>query len=215
VGLIPPLPALCTMAMPGFKVVKVDDRGCIVKEYNTATNAVSVSAERSWTVECAPASSAVPTTFTFPVVRLPEAQVTLKRYADADIVVAAKTVPYTGTPRIARRLWLRVGVGAGAAVIVALAAVMLSRRRRTATAQTIPVYAPPAQLTPFTVVNLLRRILTERGPALSASDGASLAETITGIEQRFFSPDSAAAPASDDDLARTARDWCATANALR
>jgi len=216
VGLIPPLAALCTMAVPGFKVVKVDDRGCIVKEYNTATNSVSVAAERSWTVECAPASpTAVPSSFTFPAVRLPEAQVALKRYADADIVDAAKTVPYAGTPRIARRLWLRAAMGSGVVVAVALAAVMLFRRRRTVVAQAMPAYAPPALLTPFTVVNLLRRILTERAAALSATEGTALAETIAGLEQRFFSPAAAAAAPSADDLALTARTWCNTANARR
>jgi hypothetical protein len=70
-------------------------------------------------------------------------------------------------------------------------------------ADAAPAYGIPSQLTPFTVLNLLRRIHGDDRLALSAQHRAELVATIHDLERDYFGPRRNGEPTRNlDTLAR-------------
>lgn len=82
-------------------------------------------------------------------------------------------------------------------------------RRRPGESAAAPAYALPAAITPFSVLDLLRRMHGDARLALSPERRGELAQSIAAIESHYFTrqPDGATAP----DLEATARIWLSRA----
>ena len=98
---------------------------------------------------------------------------------------------------------------------IALAAVVLwflLRKRVAPTAATeAPAYSIPGHITPFTVLNLLRRMHEDQRLTLTAEQRRELSETIDGLQKRFFSR--ATQAEATPSLEQIARQWLTFARA--
>ena len=126
-----------------------------------------------------------------------------QRYADADLVNAEATVTLDGNYGRSNpmRTW---GLLGGAAVLLAIGLALFRRTPKTTASQ--GGLQLPSNVTPFTVIGLLREI--EALPGTSAATKAELAATIAEIEAGYFS----ATPTSPADLQSLANAWVQRAN---
>ncbi len=212
-GLIPGLERLLVLgdkSPPGFRVAKLQDPGLELKSLDTAGDQVRPVCERRWLLELAPAADGPGPQFVFPKAVDAATAMTYQRYSDADIVDAAAVVPLHGGP-VFMRPWLVPLAGLGAAVLAAalgVAGYRRARRRRLAPARG-PSYHCPDPLTPFTLLELLRRLHRDEALPIADGDRHALGETIDALERQFFHR--SAEPAANPDLAGIANRWLAAA----
>jgi hypothetical protein len=144
----------------------------------------------------------VPHSFAFGKPRIAGSKLVHQRYADADLVAATPEVELLagyGTPS-RTGLWLAI---AGSLLVIALGSVLfVFRRRAPAPAGGLRL---PDQLTPFTVLGLLREIRARDG--IDAGSAAELDGAIAQVEAGYFS----AAAAASQDLRALASDWVSRA----
>lgn len=137
--------------------------------------------ERSWLATFTPSSGGVGNDFVFPTLASGlEGKVTLREFADMDIVTLSTTharVP--STPWSLRNFLL----GGGVVAIVVVAATLLRRRK------VVPVETKssmPTKVTPLSVITALRRVSHERAESLSTSDRQAIAAHIRELEETYF-----------------------------
>jgi hypothetical protein len=196
---------LLDVNLAGFTVVKTNDSGVAVSKLDTEGDDLAALSERSWVFDLRPEGTGKgPASFRFPAAKARELEVTFKRYADADLVEVKPEVALAGL-RLRPDwtwLWLTLIVAGGS-----VGAWAFIRRGRAAAAnvEAAPVYAIPSQLTPFTVLNLLRRLHKDDRVLLSADQRGELVTTIRDLERDFFGPRKNGEPSRD--LETLARRW--------
>ena len=202
-GLIPSLPALCDVALPGFKV-EVKDSGLALTGLVVEQGASRPQATRTWQVLFArdPAAAAADA-FIFPKLKR-EGVVEYKRFVEADLeAVAAEVATGAGVPLalggLARMPWMPALL----AVVVVAGGVVIWRRRQAKPVTVAHGVALPTVFTPFAVMDYLRRLAEERGGRWSESDRAALREELQRIEEGYFKAGATAAL----DLRATAERW--------
>jgi len=210
-GLLPELKDLLDVTFPGLKLDKIDDKGLTIAKMDTEGDQVAPVAERNWLINLrADQSGEVPTTFNFPKAKTDGVELVYKRYADADLADVKPSVALSGIPLKPANIWKWIWPG-----VIALTAAGLwlwSRKRKVATAVTeTPVYSIPGHITPFTVLNLLRRMNEDQRLTLTAEQRRELAGTIEDLQKRFFSRATQADAAPG--LEQIARQWLAFARA--
>ncbi|MEN6451693.1 MAG: hypothetical protein ABFC96_14470 [Thermoguttaceae bacterium] len=212
-GLIPSLDRLLQVgdkAIPGFRIAKTQDQGLELKSLDSAGDQTHPVCERRWALELTPMPDAPTSTFVYPKAAESSPAMSYQRYSDADIVDVAAVVPLRGGPLLTRH-WLLIVVGVAIAAFVAVVAAIAYRRigrRRNASAAG-PSYRCPDPLTPFTLLELLRRIHLDESLPLAAEGRHTLGATIDDFERQFFgrTPE----PAVAVDLAAVADRWLAAA----
>ncbi len=94
---------------------------------------------------------------------------------------------------------------AGVAIALLAGLLLLVRRRATAPTVEAPRYVLPEAVTPFNVIALLRRLLTDPERNWSATQSSELAVTIKELEAHYFSHQRNGNP--EPDLAGIGRRW--------
>jgi hypothetical protein len=208
-GIIPELNELLEVAPAGFQVEKVTDHGLTVTKLDAESDSLAAICERNWLVALAQAPGAdAPTEFRFPKPKLDTAELTYKRYADADLVEVKESLALAGLPLqpASYRGWMLSGV---MFAICGVALFFLLRTKQGPVAEEAALYALPAHVTPFTVLNLLRRMEQDARLSLPPDRRSELAQTIRDMEQRFFGR----GPETNghSELERLAREWVSRA----
>jgi hypothetical protein len=206
-GLMPALDKLVDLhSMKGVEVIKSEDQGLNIVDLDTSGETVVPISERSWMLELRPVSSG-PSTFAFPTLRSTDAKVTLKRYADADLVDAPPTVAIAaiGGPT---RWWPLVAGGVAGAIGGLLIVGWFRRRSRRAQLVAAPRFQMPDHVTPVGAIALLRRMANVPEASLSASERQQLASTISDLELKYFAPPNGhGEPPAEPELIGVVREW--------
>jgi hypothetical protein len=198
--------------LDGFERVALEDHGLNIIELDTSEPDVVAVTERGWAIELAPPAGARLASLTFPTSRVEGAAVSLKRYADADIVEAEATAAIAPLAGPTPWWWLAITGAAAIGGVVTLVA-WVRRRRLVDTAVSVPVFTMPREVTPVSALSLLRRIQVANGEVLGDQAQARLAETIDELERHYFAPIGAVEPKMSPDLERVLREWIAEATA--
>ena len=210
-GLMPPLDELLGFDWPDFEVTKTEDNGVAVKQLDAETQDNLVISEREFTMHLKGREglSKLPKEFTFGATKVDGATLVFQRYQDADLQSVAATVSLEQVYGTKSYAWVWV-----VALLLLAAGVggFFVLRAPEKTGPTVLRWELPVQCTPFTVIDLLRRI-AEQSP-LAEPQKAELTAEIARIQAHYF----AAAkddegPRPDLDLAGTARAWAARAPA--
>jgi hypothetical protein len=204
-GIIPEFNELLEAAPAGFTVEKITDHGLTVTKLDAEGDSVAAICERNWLVALAQAPGAdAPTNFRFPKPKLDTAELSYKRYADADLVEVKESLALAGLPLRPARYggWILSGL---VFALCGAALYFLLRTTRGPVAEEAALYTLPTHVTPFTVLNLLRRMEQDARLALPPDRRAELAQTIREMEHRFFGP--CAESNGQADLERLAREW--------
>jgi hypothetical protein len=187
-GVLPELNELLDVNLAGFTVVKTNDSGVAVSKLDTEGDDLAAASERSWVFELRPEGTGKgPASFRFPAVKAKDLEVTYKRYADADLVEVKPQVALAGLRLRPDWTWLWIVLGLLAAGTGAFL-VIRQRRAGAHVAEPAPSYHVPEPVTPFTVLNLLRRIQADQRLSLAAGRREELAGTIRQLELDYFAP---------------------------
>jgi hypothetical protein len=200
------VPELLDIAIPGFKVEKIDDQGLSVTKMDAERDVVAPACERSWIVSlvAAPGANRDAMTFRFPPPKVQGAETSYKRYNDADVVDVEPKIAIAGISLAKRSWWVPAACGlALLAVLVAL--IIWWKRRLPASQQIAHAYDVPHTVNAFSVLELLRKM--HRDDRL-ASHRAELASAIEGLERTYFAPTNGNGNGSPD-LANVAQQWVA------
>jgi len=207
-GLVPDLKSLFDAEFAGFKVDKTADNGLAVTKMDAEGDRVLPVCERVWLLNLSVTESdRAPDAFRFPKSKAPDLAVTYKRYADADLAEVKAELALAGVPLKPRSIWKVVVAACLAAVALLVILIRLARRAPVAAVQ-VAVYAMPAQLTPFTVLNLLRRMSADEKLPLPQDRRQELVNTIGELEKQFFDRNGHETP---PDLREVAQHWLALA----
>jgi hypothetical protein len=184
-GVVPPFDALFDFAPTAFKIDELIDGGAAVQRFDSEGDQLAGASERNWTIKLsADPSTGRTAVFQFPKPKQPDLKVTYKRYQDADLVEVAPELAVAGLPLQPRQIWKWVAVAIVVLVLICWLVVRL--RRQPAHAATAATYNLPATVTPFTALELLRKMLADERLKFSKEHRTELAESIAGIEAYYF-----------------------------
>ncbi|HYO09438.1 MAG TPA: hypothetical protein VER17_10740 [Tepidisphaeraceae bacterium] len=187
-GLLPDLAGLLDVNIPGFTVEKIADNGLAVNSMDVEGDPLRPQVERSWLINLAAAGGTRgEAAFKFPQAKSTDVKVLFKRYADADVADVDPQVAVTGLPLGKGRGWLWATV-ALVLVAAAVATMLLLRRRRKIDAPPPQPYAVPQHVSPFTVIDLLKRMEHDPEIGLSPAQREQLTGQILHLQEKFFSP---------------------------
>ena len=206
---MPELKDLLDVTIAGFKVDKLTDQGLSVTKIDADGDKVAPVTERNWLVNLVADSTGEPAaTFAFPKPKLASAELSYKRYADADIVDVKAELALAGVPIRPRshRGWY---FAAAIVVVCGGGLYLLLRSGKTAAVEQVAAYTLPAQVTPFTVLNLLRRMEQDHQLPMPVERRDELARAIRELEQDYFGP--AGETNGQANLERIAREWLVSA----
>jgi hypothetical protein len=186
-GLLPELKELLDPEIPGLKIEKINEQPAVITKLDTEGDKVAAASERPWMINYAIDERAAGSpTFRFPALRL-TGDATYKRYADADLEDVKPQLALAGV-RLRPTKWWKWPAAIAAALVVLIAAAWLTLRaakKRRATRKP-PTYTMPHTITPFTVMDLLRRIHGDQAIGLSTPLREQLLTDIKTIEQEYF-----------------------------
>ena len=204
-GLIPELEDLVELDVGDqFEVISVDDQGLSLEKLDSEAENNSVISERNWLVEMNTRAGleGPATSFTFPgpVDGLEVKESVLQRYEDADLATAEPTVSLVATYGTTTPPWIWVAVVGLVAIIFGVFAVLLWPKKEVAVKQ-VTRYQLPAEVTPFAVITLLRRIRAENHLKPETKD--ELNASIDRLEKHFFQEETD----EELDLRQIAEGW--------
>jgi len=201
-GLVPDFEEVLEFDPSEFDVTAVEDQGVLLSRFDDDQR--EIVSERTWMVSMTAKEglSGHPETFEFAALRDSTASATFQRYVDADLITAERVISLDeryGDPRA----WWPWALGLGL-LIIAVGGFWFSRRGK----REVPEAAGrqmPTELTPFSVLALLRDIEQENG--MTPELRQELTEAIAKIEASYFGPDTDAEP----DLRGLAETWLSRA----
>lgn len=202
-GIPPELDAFLDLPANGFDVAKREDPGPSVVKFDEEEDTRAVVCERIVTLTLKAKEGAPrPDTFTFGKAKVEVAQDEHFRYVDADLASVGETVELERQYGKPSRAWMWA---IPVVVMALLATFWLVRRKRTEIDGDTARFQVPEEVTPFTVIGLLREI--ERVDGLAPKEKKELAGEIQRLERHFF----ADAGGEDPDLEGIARTWAGRA----
>ncbi len=214
-GLVPELEKLVDLKFDGFDVESIDDQGVLPSEFD-ANNKLTILSDRSWSVQLTAASDkTIPKEFAFPSANRDVSELVFQRYKDADLVAVEQAVSLEANYAKTNLSWLVLGI---VAVPVGLGLLgLLVWKISTPATIAEKQYSMPGELTPFTVIGLLKQIQHDQtnGNAkrskrrIAELELASLSQSIKQIEQHYFGDENGEVEPNLESLART---WLAKAN---
>ena len=201
-GLVPELDEICTIQPDQFDVTEIEDQGLSVSRFDQESDETAIVSERVWTVNLAAKDGLAenPTAFTFPVAQIDAAENVFQRYVDADLEEVEANVSLEATYGEDRVVW--PWIVAGVAFLIAVAGVCIALLLTpTDVQQQTHSLNIPDELTPFTVLGLLKQIQANNG--MTAEKKRQLAASISELEAHYFVEPSAEEP----NLKRIVEDW--------
>ena len=203
-GLVPDFAELFDFSPAGFKIEETEDSGTAVQRLDSEKDEIAPVSERNWVIKMrAENSTGGSTRFEFPKPKRNDMKVACKRYVDADVAEATPELALSGVPLNRARLWqwglLGTGALAGGFFLVK------SLRKRDADAPEKVAYELPAAITPFTALDLLRRMHADEALKLSPEQRGELSKAITDIEAYHFSPSRNGS--AEPDLTSIGKHW--------
>ena len=146
--------------------------------------------------------------FKFPEPLVTDAKLTYKRYADADLVEVKPMLALAGVS-LRPRPWWHWAIGGVVGVGLIVTAGWLLRRKVHPTETATPAYSLPSHLTPFAVIELLRRMKADEALRLDESHRVELGATLHELEEYYFARRNNGH--ADLDLAGIGRQWVSRA----
>ncbi|WP_165229120.1 hypothetical protein [Aquisphaera insulae] len=203
-GLVPDLEKIVDLKPEGFELEKVDDQGLSVSKFDPDAEANVVDSERTWLVHFrgAPVADQPAKTFRFASAREDGTEMIHQRYVDADLAKVGPEVVLEskyGEPSRAWAWWLAGGLGLATLAIGSLIAYLRARPRKARATR----FQVPDELTPFSVLGLLRDIEHRNG--LPAPQLQDLSSSIAQLERHFFAGTDG--HAAEPDLKSIAETW--------
>jgi len=206
-GLVPNYGESVELEAADFEVVNVEDEGVSVSEFDKEADGTTITSERLWVVTLQAKENLPerPKEFQFASAKLPVEEMLYQRYDDADLIEATELISLEqsyGDPNN-NVLWVSLATLLG---VVGLGFVLrYALRRRVPVAEAR--FQVPEQVTPFTVLGVLRDIQHNNG--LEADRRTELAESISRLERHYFQ----GSETSEPDLLEIVRTWVDRARA--
>ena len=199
-GLVPSLDDLLDVDPKDFEIIDVQDEGVAVSQFDKEAEDNVIVSERNWlvTLEAKKGLAEFPKSFEFAKSKLDTEEFVYQRYVDADLSAVESIVSLEeqyGDP--ASSLWWWIG----GLVLIAIAvgvSVALNPKKEQAVARAN--FVIPSELTPFTVLGLLKNIQSTNG--LNTSGHDELSTTINRVEEFYFFDQG-----NEPDLNGIAREW--------
>ena len=199
-GLVPDLDELLDLSSEQFEVTKLDDQGLAAMRMDGESQDNVVLSERVWMIEMRARDglAETPSTFRFAASKMEDARLVYQRYVDADLDVVTDLVDLEESYGQPSYMW---AWALGGVVLLLGVGVAVIRRRPKVDAVDTGRFRMPADVTPFTILALLRRIREEAGVA--DSDRKDLDAVIVEVERQFFREESH----GELDLRAVAEGW--------
>ncbi|MEX1095575.1 MAG: hypothetical protein WED34_05965 [Planctomycetales bacterium] len=200
-GLVPELDRLLDLEPRGFAIAQTDDQGVAVSKFDPESEDTRIVSERTWMITMRAAEDAAerPREFRFGTAAIDGVEMVRQRYVDADLLPADELVRFETVYGRPRRGWMWLAGAAGA--LVAAGGAFAWRVARRPRARERSRFELPGELTPFTVLGLLRNI--QRNDGLDDRDHHELTAAIDRLERHYF----IAADDEDPDLPAIAEGW--------
>lgn len=200
-GLVPPIEKLIDLKFDNFEVKEVENEGVAVSQFDPESSDPAVISERMWVVTLNGRKdlAELPKTFNFPVPKVEDAEAVYHRYVDADLATVGSSISLEQKYGSTHSPWLWVGLGAvPVGLAIAVGCMALLRRPKE---EPVKRFNMPEQVTPFSVLALLRNI--ERNNGLSPEAKADLSASIHKVEQHYFAESNGSPP----ELRTIAETW--------
>ena len=200
-GLVPELDDICTFDPEEFDVANIEDQGVSVSRFDQEIDETAIISERIWLVslEAKKNLTEKPSSFVFPVANIDDINMTFQRYVDEDLEEVDANVSLVAAYGTPRRTWPWALGGIVLSAIVLF--VLLRLIRKDAPIDVTRGIGMPSDITPFTVIGLLKEIQHHNG--MSRKKQEELAESITSLERHYFMKSEQEEP----DLRRIAETW--------
>jgi hypothetical protein len=204
-GLIPRFDDILEVPIGGFEVIETQDQGVSVSAFDPSSNAIQMISEREWLIELKAGEEAgKPESFEFFSTPVDAANMEYKRYNDADLVVVEKIVSLENQYGTASRNWIfNLALVVFVVLLIGGIGLFIARRPKT---EWVPRFVMPADLTPLSVIGLLKQIRGD--PAMSDAVRFDIDQSIHRIEEHYFYNQNGESP----NLEEEARQWLARVN---
>jgi hypothetical protein len=200
-GLVPRIEDVLSLEPEYFDVVETEDQGLSVSQFDTDSEETVILSERTWmvTMHAQEHLPELPKTFRFGQALLPTKEVVHQRYVDADLLAVEQQISLEEQYGQLGYTWVW---GIVAAVLAVIALVIVWR----VTARKAPEivrerFRMPENVTPFTVLGLLKHIQSNNG--LDEAGQEELTASIVRLERHYFSPKQD----EDPNLREIAESW--------
>ncbi len=182
-GLMPRLEELVDVKVPGFKQTDVEGGDLAITQFDKEAGETTINSERVWlmTLEADDAETP-PQTFHFVEARVPVKETVYQRFEDADLVAVKQDVSLVSRYNRAQYGWL--WAPALLAVVVVAGGFAFIRAARGRRREVRGRFHVPAEVTPFTVLGLLRDI--QQNDGLASADKQELIASIDRLERHYF-----------------------------
>ena len=206
-GLIPPLEDLVDLQLDDFEVISVEDNKLSVSKFDPDSPEPAVLSEHLWTVSLKDrhdASVRKDRTFSFAASRVEPRESFYQRYDDADLKTVEQTVTLVQDydQPVSSGYKLIGSIVVGLLCLAGTAGYFLYRSKTSAITPSAALWQVPEDITPFSVLTLLKSI--EKSNGMPADAHAELAQSIAQIERYYFAND---ADLVRPDLGSEARTW--------
>ena len=206
-GLIPPLEDLVDLKLDDFEVTGVEDNKLSVSKFDQDSPHPAVLSEHLWTVSLKDrndASTLKDRTFKFASARIEPKETFYQRYDDADLKAVEQTVTLVQNydQPVSSGYKLIGSIVVGFLCVAGLAGYFLYRSGTSTVTQSATLWHVPEDITPFSVLTLLKSI--ERNNGIPSQAHAELTQSIAQIERYYFANE---ADLVKPDLASEAHMW--------
>ena len=203
-GLLPEFEELLEFAPEQFDIAALDDQGLSVVELDAERDDGAAVCERNWMIELTAKQDLEtrPSSFQFGTAKMETEELIFQRYQDADLASASQVISLEQRYGNPRNNWLWGMAIAALTVIVAVTALLILRKKTENDGSPQAAYRIPDEITPFSIVTLLRRIHTDAD--LPDNDRHELGQSIAELERHFFNRGT---ETKEPDLRAIAESW--------
>ncbi|MGK0187119.1 MAG: hypothetical protein ACI9R3_002905 [Verrucomicrobiales bacterium] len=189
-GLLPEFDDLLDFAPEQFDIASLDDQGLSVVELDAERDDGAAICERNWMIELTAKKELEtrPSSFQFAKAKTDTEEHIFQRYQDADLATATQTISLEQQYGDTGNDWIWGTVIFAFMILVAIAVYRILLAAPEDDTAEEAGYRIPEEITPFSIVTLLRRIHTDAH--LSDSERNELGQSIAELERHFFNRES-------------------------